>query len=177
MIKEKASTLKTDGEGMGAVFREMLGGAVRAVASALGFENVGFVLAVVTKTARMLFVRESVLMAAQGASGALMYCHDKWEDSSSADSTYALGVKCKDADPRPDAEDSATEAVKSNFEFEFAELVPVWNAKRKRNEMQVAIRGGYNLQFCRTLAADDTKSECTFGRRDRRRQRRRGRRR
>eukprot|EP00746_Dinoflagellata_sp_MGD_P018728 gnl/MRDRNA2_/MRDRNA2_14343_c0_seq2.p1 gnl/MRDRNA2_/MRDRNA2_14343_c0~~gnl/MRDRNA2_/MRDRNA2_14343_c0_seq2.p1 ORF type:complete len:378 (+),score=74.36 gnl/MRDRNA2_/MRDRNA2_14343_c0_seq2:293-1426(+) len=121
-----------------------------------GYENVGFVLALVEKVARMLFVRDSFKIKAADHRGKYWYCSDQWRDSESEGKARPEGVFC-DQDPaiRIEGEDEEGDAgAHAGFEFEFVELKPVWNGHK--NEQEFGIRGGYNLHFCRILTGGQT---------------------
>lgn len=104
----------------------------------------GYVLSVVAQMAQMLISREVVTIQAIN-DGQLYFCKDEWSSK-----TSVLGVSC-DNDERDTTRSKKGSPVKSEFFFEFVELPPVWNPDLKRNQMQVAIRGGYKLNFCQVF--------------------------
>lgn len=104
----------------------------------------GYVLSVVAHMAQMLISREIVTVQSI-KDGQLYFCKDEW---SSKDTV--LGLSC-DSDEHETTRSKKGSPVKSEFFFEFIELPPVWNQDLKRNQMQVAIRGGYKLNFCQVF--------------------------
>jgi hypothetical protein len=160
---EETASQKQPSQGIMSVLSQFVGGVTHGAFALVGYENVGFVLGAATKLARMLFVREVVLFKAPDENGDQKYCHDKWEESSSADDAYAVGVKCQYAHPDERGDNDKGSGIQANFEFEFMELPPIWNPDKNRNDMEIAIRGGYNLQFCRVLASTEPKSSAQPG--------------
>eukprot|EP00930_Biecheleria_cincta_P028724 TRINITY_DN20032_c0_g1_i1.p1 TRINITY_DN20032_c0_g1~~TRINITY_DN20032_c0_g1_i1.p1 ORF type:complete len:1056 (+),score=154.45 TRINITY_DN20032_c0_g1_i1:75-3242(+) len=152
-VEEIASSANPP-SGWRSVVSDFIGFYSHGITSLLGYENVGFVLAAVTKLARMMFVRDVVLIQAKHpVSRNLVYCKDKWVDSSKESKAHAVGIKC-DATTLDDG-DARGSGIEARFDFEIAELPPVWSQEKHRNEVQIAIRGGYNLQFCRVAGESD----------------------
>eukprot|EP00434_Breviolum_minutum_P022179 symbB.v1.2.019580.t1/scaffold1585.1/size110488/1 len=116
----------------------------------------GLVLSLVTKIARMMFVRHTATISAPDEkTGEGRFCKDMWTPGQRPEKSYAVGVECKAKKTGEfDAEDQdeVGDGVDARFEFEFVELQPVWNEAKKKNQQLIGIRGGYNLQWCRVLS-------------------------
>lgn len=127
-----------------------------------GYENVGFVLAVMTKLARMTFVRDVVQLKAMDGKGKWKYCSDEWKITSTQEETYANGVQCVSEKTTDDGGNGHA----AKFDFEIVELPPIWDEVDHRNEIEFGLRGGFNLKFCRVLtyeAAAATKASNKAG--------------
>lgn len=103
----------------------------------------GYVLSVVGQVAKILFAREIVTIQSPGVKdGELYFCKDEW---SSKDSV--IGLTCDSRELKRTGKKKGS-PVKSEFFFELIELPPIWNHDQKRNQMQVALRGGHKMDFC-----------------------------
>jgi hypothetical protein len=149
-IEETAAWQDTP-TGVYAIWRGLMSIPKAFFAALLGYENIGLVLAACEKIIRMMFVRDVVQLSANGR-----YCKDKWHEPwwtgsyDGIEKAYAVGLKCE-AKGLEDVEDDQGSGVNAAFDFEMVELFPVWNRAKKRNDMEIGIRGGYNLQFCRVV--------------------------
>ncbi|CAJ1457391.1 unnamed protein product [Effrenium voratum] len=125
----------------------------------------GIVLSLAAKVARTMFARFSVNMAGiDPTSGTSKFCKDMWKSGSTPEKSFAVGVRCDSSNIMDDNDpDEVGDGVDARYEFEIVELKPVWNAARKRNQQQIGIRGGYNLQWCRVLTQDDRKTKLKAG--------------
>lgn len=154
-VVERASSINPP-EGVHAVMASFFGFYSHMGPAAFGFDNTGLLMALVAKLARMMFVRDVVYMNIGGK-----YCKDKWKEpwsqASAANEAQAAseGVKCNYDSLEEKANESKSDegGVQAFYEFEIVELQPTWNAERKRNDMHIALRGGYNMQFCRVSAS------------------------
>lgn len=160
---EETSSFVEPPSGVRHVLSDMLGFYSRSLTASLGYENVGFILGVMTKLVRMMFVRDVVLLKAKDLqSGEFRYCVDKWVEKSDAEDSYAVGVKCGAENTTENANDDGS-GIGARFEFEVVELPPVWNEARKRNDIEIGIRGGYNQQFCRVAETEEERSGSHVG--------------
>jgi hypothetical protein len=144
-------------KGWNAVLRKLMAIPGALFGAILGYENTGLVLAACERIIRMMFVRDVVTLSIDGK-----YCKDKWHEPwwlssvNSPDAAYAVGVKCESTDLNATEDEDQKRGINAAFDFELVELFPTWNAARNRNDMNVAIRGGYNLQFCRVVGTGET---------------------
>lgn len=128
----------------------------------------GLVLSLVTKIARMMFVRHTATISAPDGKGEGRFCKDMWTPGKTPEKSYAVGVECKAQKTgefyEGEDEDEVGDGVDARLEFEFVELQPVWNEEKKKNQQLIGIRGGYNLQWCRVLSeASEKKTNLKAG--------------
>jgi hypothetical protein len=113
-----------------------------------GYENHNFVLGLIQNVARMILSNGGFHLKVTDPNGLgpKKYCEDKWKDDKGTDlearKARSAGIKC---DSNVDPSDKVIPAA---YEFVFVELPPVWSRTLRRNEQVVAIRGGYNMQYC-----------------------------
>eukprot|EP00435_Cladocopium_sp_Y103_P030406 s1323_g7.t1 len=133
--------------------------------SSVSGQSPGLVLSLVTKIARMMFVRHTATISAPDTLGKSKFCKDMWTPGKTPEKSYAVGVECsaEKTDQEAGEDEVTTDGIDARYEFEFVEMQPVWNEAKKKNQQRIGIRGGYNLNWCRVLAEEDPKTKLKAG--------------